>query len=149
MSSKETKDEIKDESIFKKFFDNLKQFLKKTKLELFIVFILIFIIILINPNQKTIYCQKGGYDNQQQQQPPQPSESSIRTKQIVNQVGQSLRNNQVFQSFLNTVYSVFNAVAVFGMLIFTLAVVPALPLFGFMFIIFIILRNKVASLKAL
>ncbi len=127
------------------FFYNLKSFLKKNIPELIIVFILILIIVLTQSSNKTKLYQLGGDDPQ----PQQPSESSIRTKQMVNQIGQKIRSNQTFQNVLTTIYSVLNAVYIFGVLIFTLAVVPALPLFGFMFIIFVILRNRVASLKAL
>jgi hypothetical protein len=146
MSSSETKDENENqETSLNIFFSKIKLFIKKNIQELLVVFILILSIILLNSTNKTKCYQKGG-DNSL---PQQPSESSIKTKQIVYQVGQTLRSNQTFQSFLTTLYSILNAVVVFGVLIFTLAVVPALPLFGFMFIIFIILRNKVASFKAL
>lgn len=127
------------------FFYNLKMFLKKNIPELIIVFVLILILVFYQSPNKTKWYQSGGDDPQ----PQQPSESSIRTKQMVNQIGQKIRSNQTFQNFLTTIYSVLNAVYIFGVLIFTLAVVPALPLFGFMFIIFVILRNRVASLKAL
>ena len=127
------------------FFYNLKLFLKKNIPELIIVFILILILVLTQSTHKTKWYQSGGDDPP----PPQPSESSIRTKQMVSQIGQKIRSNQTVQTFLTTIYSVLNAVYIFGILIFTLAVVPALPLFGFMFIIFVILRNRIASLKAL
>jgi Na+/H+ antiporter NhaC len=127
------------------FFYNLKLFLKKNIPELIIVFILILILVLTQSTNKTKWYQSGGDDPP----PQQPSESSIRTKQMVSQIGQKIRSNQTVQTFLTTIYSVLNAVYIFGILIFTLAVVPALPLFGFMFIIFVILRNRIASLKAL
>jgi hypothetical protein len=129
---------------FSNFFNNLKLFFKKNIPELIIVFILILILVLTQSAHKTKWYQSGG-----DYPPQQPSESSIRTKQMVGQIGQKIRSNQTVQNFLTTIYSVLNAVYIFGILIFTLAVVPALPLFGFMFIIFVILRNRVASLKAL
>lgn len=128
------------------FLYNLKLFLKKNIPELIIVFILILILVLTQSTNKTKWYQSGGDDPPP---PPQPSESSIRTKQMVSKIGEKIRSNQTVQNFLTTIYSVLNAVYIFGILIFTLAVVPALPLFGFMFIIFVILRNRVASLKAL
>jgi Na+/H+ antiporter NhaC len=152
MDTNENDDKMKDnknkkdiKGSFYQFFNNFKNFLKKNIIELIIVFLLIFSIIQLKSCNKKFSYQKGG-DNAT---PPQPSESSIKTKQMVNQIGQTLRSNQTFQNFLTTIRSVINAVYIFGVLIFTLAVVPALPLFGFMFIIFVILRNRVASLKAL
>ena len=143
--NKENNEGIK-ESVYR-FFTNFKFFLKKNIIELIIVFVLIFSIIQLKScNNKTKWYQTGG-DNDVQ--PKQPSETSIKTKQMVNQIGEKIRGNQTVQGVLTTVSSVIRGAYMFGVVILTLAVAPALPIFGVMFIIFIILRNRIASLKAL
>jgi hypothetical protein len=142
---KENNEGIK-ESVYR-FFTNFKFFLKKNIIELIIVFVLIFSIIKLKScNTKRKPYQTGGDDNVQ---PKQPSETSIKTKQMVNQIGEKIRGNQTVQGLLTTVSSVIRGAYMFGVVILTLAVAPALPIFGVMFIIFIILRNRIASLKAL
>ncbi len=157
--NKSFKESVKD------WFDNFVLFLKKNIIELLIVFVLILCIVLLHPPNQSYLKQKGGANVQptqplQPQQPPAPaaapaapvpapSATSIKTKEMVAKVGQTLKSSKAFQSFLTTVYSILNAVYIFGVLIFTLAVVPALPLFACMFIIFVILRNRMASFKAL
>lgn len=158
------------------WIDKQKQKIKKivsnNKIELFLIFIIIFAINLINTfnnnnNTNNIsnisgFKHKGGQlqsldlktlaITQAASQGPNPQEQMMKTQITINvftQILNYLMSHKTFNSIVCFVGSIIKSVFVFAGLIVAISFIPILPLFAFMFLIFIILRKKVATLKSL
>lgn len=116
------------------YYDKVKNFYERNKKELGIVFGLLLIINLINPTYK-IYKQYGG------------------AQQIEKELGKSLlakiKNNNIFAKMLGWGFSFVKSLLTFGALILVLAILPGLPIFIFMGILFFILRARMANIKSI
>jgi hypothetical protein len=116
------------------YYDKVKNFYERNKKELGIVFGLLLIINLINPTYK-IYKQYGG------------------AQQIEKELGKSLlakiKNNNIFVKMLGWGFSFVKSLLTFGALILVLAILPGLPIFIFMGILFFILRARMANIKSI
>jgi hypothetical protein len=152
------------------WIDKQKQKIKKivsnNKIELFLIFIIIFAINLINTfnNNTNIsgFKHKGGQlqsldlktlaITQAASQGPNPQEQMMKTQITINvftQILNYLMSHKTFNSIVCFIGSIIKSVFVFAGLIVAISFIPILPLFAFMFVIFIILRKKVATLKSL
>ena len=130
---KENLEENQDEENLS-YYERVKNFYERNKKELWVVFGLLVLINLINPTYK-MYKQYGG------------------AQQIEKELGKSLlakiKNTNIFSKMLGWGFSFVKSLLTFGALILVLAILPGLPIFIFMGILFFILRARMASIKAI
>ena len=142
------------------FLDKIKNYYEKNKKELWVVFGLLVLINLINPTFK-IYKQYGG-----QGENPIPSAGTVsapvapeKAPKIEKVSGgdkksklvflKNIKNNNFFTTALSWMFSLVQSLITFAFLIIVLAVLPGLPIFIFMLILFFILRARMANIKSL
>lgn len=155
------------------FLDKIKIFYKRNKKELWVVFGLLVLINLINPTFK-MYKQYGGEGEnllpaaQPVAAPPAPPPAAVSatpTEKIpkgsktpkgskipgANKLAflKKIKGNNFFTTALSWMFSLVQSLITFAFLIIVLAVLPGLPIFIFMFILFFILRARMASIKSL
>ena len=85
-------------------------------------------------------------------QGPNPQEQMMKAQLTINiftKILNYLMSHKTFNSIVCFVGSIIKSVFVFAGLIVAISFIPIFPLFAFMFVIFIILRKKVATLKSL
>lgn len=152
----------------------IKKILSNNKIELFLIFIMILVINLIitfsnnkydnydNISNISGFKHKGGQlqsldlktlaITQAATQGPNPQEQMMKTQltiTVFTKILNYLMSHKTFNSIICFVGSIIKSVFVFAGLIVAISFIPILPLFAFMFLIFIILRKKVATLKSL
>ncbi len=153
---------FKDEVVeyFKSLFKRSKEFIKNNKIELSILFIVLFIYFLLTDiNTKHTYCNKGGappqisqQQLQQQQQQKQQQTYQIKTQlaQIgFNKLGNTIANSGILTKVVCAIMSLLRTGIAFFSVVFAVMMIPGVPVFGFMLLLFGILRSKVADIKAL
>ena len=123
------------------YYNKIKNFYKRNQKELWVIFGLLLIINLINPTYK-IYKQYGGAEGE--------------ISKIGKELGKAekglisnIKNSSIFGKMLGWVFSLLKSFLTFGALILVLAILPGLPIFIFMGILFFILRARMASLKSI
>lgn len=148
---------------FDKEKQKIKKFVSRNKIELFLIFLIILTINLINTfNNIPQITQNGGQIQpldlktialtQAASQGPNSQEQMIKTQltiTIFSKIFNYLMSHKRFNSIVCFIGSILKAMFTFAALIISLSIIPVLPLFAFMFIIFIILRKKVATIKSL
>ena len=156
------KDEVKE--YFKSLYKRSTNFIKNNKIELSILFVILFLYFLLTDmNTKNTYCNKGGAPTQQQlqqqqqqmmQQQQKRQQDLYQVKAKITQFGISKLGNTIassttlshivcyITSFLKTGVSFFS-------IVLAVMMIPGVPVFGFMLLLFGILRSKVADIKAL
>jgi hypothetical protein len=149
---------------FDKQKQKIKNFMSKNKIELIIIFFIILTIDLINTFNNNTFknMQKGGQIqaldlktialSQSASQGPNPQEQMIKTQltiTVISRVLNYLMSHRTFNSIVCFIGSLVKSILSFSGLIVAISFIPILPLFAFMFVIFIILRKKVATLKSL
>ena len=116
------------------YYDKVKNFYERNKKELWFIFGLLVLINLINPTYK-MYKQYGG------------------AQQIQKELGKGLlakiKNTNIFSKMLGWGFSFVKSLLTFGALILVLAILPGLPIFIFMGILFFILRARMANIKSI
>ena len=142
----------------------IKIFVKKNNIELILIFSIILIINLINTftNDKLKPMQYGGKTTADQikqlaisqaaSQGPNPQEQMIKaqvTITVLTKIFNYLMSNKIFNSLLCSFGALIKSILTFGGIVIAISMLPILPLFAFMFAIFIILRQKVATFKSL
>ncbi len=149
----------------------IKKFISKNKVELVLIFLIILSIDLINTfnNNDRTYdktlknIHKGGQiqpldlktialTQAATQGGTNPQEQMMKTQltiTVFSKVLNYLMSHPTFNSIVCFFGSIIKSIFTFAGLIVAISIIPALPLFGFMFLIFIILRKKVATLKSL
>ena len=120
------------------YYDRVKIFYERNKKELWVVFGLLVLINLINPTYK-IYKQYGGAEE----------EMAKGAKGAQKGLLSNIKNSSVFGKILGWTFSLLKSFLTFGALILVLAILPGLPIFIFMGILFFILRARMASIKAI
>jgi hypothetical protein len=139
-----TSDEVDNQETY---WEKIKNFYNKNYKELYVVFTLIvlFNFICIGNNSKNI--QLGG-----------ASEMDMLAKSAggagaIGAVGKKgvlskIKNTNVLSTLLSWMFSLVQSFITFAGLIIALAVLPGLPIFIFMLILFFILRARVAAIKS-
>ena len=155
------------------FLDKIKNYYEKNKKELWVVFGLLVLINLINPTFK-IYKQYGGQVENlitsagvaphAPEVPHTPATTALEKAPKVAKVPGGdkkskfaflknikggIKGNNFFTTILSWMFSLVQSLITFAFLIIVLAVLPGLPIFIFMFILFFILRARMASIKSL
>ena len=147
------------------FLDKIKIFYKRNKKELWVVFGLLVLINLINPTFK-IYKQYGGQVENLIPQPVAPVAPVAPAEKIakgakvpggdkksklafLKNIKGGIKGSNFFTTALSWMFSLVQSLITFAFLIIVLAVLPGLPIFIFMFILFFILRARMASIKSL
>ncbi len=127
------------------YYERVKNFYERNKKELWVVFGLILIINLINPTYKA-YKQYGGAEEGVAKEVGKAAKGAKEAeKGLLSQV----KNSSIFGKMLGWVFSLLQSFLTFGALILVLAILPGLPIFIFMGILFFILRARMASIKSI
>ncbi len=151
-------------TMFDKQKQKIRAFIKKNNIELILIFSIILIINLINTfnDDKLKLIQYGGRTagdqikqlaiTQAASQGPNPQEQMVRaqlTMTIFTRIINYLMSNKIFNSIVCSFGALIKSILTFGGIVIAISMLPILPLFAFMFLIFIILRKKVATFKSL
>jgi hypothetical protein len=164
-------DDIKTEIIdyFKDLYKRSIEFIKNNKIELGALFVIFFLFFIINDNKKYEICntfQRAGDPpqmtaqqqqqqmQQQQQQIQKQKEAAYRSKSQLaqlgfNKFGNVVMNSPVLTKIMCYIASFFKSAFAFFSLVFAVMLIPGVPIFGFMLLLFVILKVKMADLKAL
>jgi hypothetical protein len=139
-NNKDTKESNNELSIINK----VKIFYKKNENELLLLLGLLIVFNFVCPS-KNIFSrpQIGG-------NPEEAAEMGIKSR-ILGKLGSgvdTIKKTNVFQSAIGVLFGLIKSLITFGGLILVLAIMPGLPIFIFMLILFFILRARVASLKS-
>jgi flagellar biosynthesis component FlhA len=129
------------------YWQKIKNFYNKNYKELYVVFTLIvlFNFICIGNNSKNI--QLGGASEMEMLAKSAGGAGAIGAvgkKGILSKV----KNTNVLSTLLSWMFSLVQSFITFAGLIIALAVLPGLPVFIFMLILFFILRARVAAIKS-
>ena len=128
------------------FLDKIKFFYERNKKELWVIFGLLFLINLINPTVK-MYKQYGGEGENMLPPGEKPGEGGQKKSRLA--FLKKIKGNNFFTTMLSWMFSLVQSLITFAFLIIVLAILPGLPIFIFMFILFFILRARMASIKSL
>jgi hypothetical protein len=146
------------------YFDDLKKktivFMKENKIELIVLFCVIFLIFLIRDLKnysmtKFKYCGLGGYVpaasiQRQSGMTAQTGQIKYSLSRIAyTKLGSTIMNNSFFRNMMCYSASFLKSIVVFGSIILSVMLIPGIPVFGFMLLLFVILRDKMANIKAL
>lgn len=187
----EDKDDLENgQSMLSSFFNRTKLFINKNKIELGLLFVIIFTIILSTDlKNKSNFCLKttGGaaavttktttttvskqqpkiQSSIQQQQSmttssmtqrlPQQSAAQAQTYQIKSKLtslaygkfGAIIMNSPTVINILCYISSFIKSLLMLGSVVLIVMLIPGIPVFGFMLLLFVILRGKLANIKAL
>jgi hypothetical protein len=154
---------FKDEVVeyFKSLYKRSKEFIKNNKIILSILFIVLFIYFLLTDiNTKHTYCNnKGGAppqpsQQQQQQQQQQKQQQAYQLKTQLaqfgfNKIGSTIANSTILSDLVCYIMSFLRTGVAFFSIVFAVMMIPGVPVFGFMLLLFGVLRSKVADIKAL
>lgn len=167
---KEKNISFKDEVVeyFKSLYKRSKEFITHNKIELSILFIVLFLYFLLTDiNTKHTYCtNKGGappqqsqqqsqqqlQQQQQQQQQRQQQAYQLKTQmsQIgFNKLGSAIANSSILSNLVCYIMSFLRTGIAFFSIVFAVMMIPGVPVFGFMLLLFGVLRSKVADIKSL
>lgn len=127
------------------YYDKVKIFYEKNKKELWVVFGLLLIINLINPTYK-IYKQYGGAEEEIAKELEKGAKGA---KGLEKGLLSQVKNSSIFGKILGWTFSLLQSFLTFGALIIVLAILPGLPIFIFMGILFFILRARMANIKSI
>ncbi len=153
---------------FKSLYKRSKDFIIYNKIELSILFVVLFLyFVLTDINTNNTYCNKGGAPpNQQQQQQLQQQQQQLQQQQQKRQqelyqvksqlsqmaftkMGSIISNSNVLSKVICYITSLLRSGMSLFSIVFAVMLIPGVPVFGFMLILFTILRSKVADIKAL
>jgi hypothetical protein len=164
-------EEIKN--YFKDLYKRSVIFIKNNKIELSTLFVVLFLLFTINEtNQYCITKQNGGLPgNPQAQQQAQMQaqkqaqqkalEEQKKKRDIVDRTKMELassfsnkfinlaQNNKTLNNIICYISSFFKSSIALFSIVFAVMLIPGIPVFGFMLILFAILRTKVSNIKAL
>ncbi len=141
----EDKKEDDNKGIFSHIKNKVIVFYNKNKKELWLLFVFI-IIFNFMCNSSNIIKQSGG-NPEEALLNAGPQKMGIKSK--IGNAMSGLKKNNIFQTGLSWMFGFVQSLITFGGLILVLAVLPGLPVFIFMLILFFILRARVASLKSI
>ena len=127
------------------YYDKVKNFYEKNKKELWVVFGLLFLINLINPTYK-MYKQYGGAEGEIAKELAKGAKGA---KDVEKGLLSKVKNSSIFGQMLGLIFSLLKSFLTFGALILVLAILPGLPIFIFMGILFFILRARMANIKSI
>ena len=189
---KTEKKETKEDDI--SFYDKLKIFIAKNKIELGLLFVIIFTIFLSNDLKNSHICniknqtksiggasssassskkpqattkttttttQNYGYGQPGYGQPGygQPgygygSQMGYQIKSSLanigmNKLGNTIMSSEILTKMLCYVSSFIKSILALGSIVLAVMLIPGVPVFGFMLLLFVILRDKMANIKAL
>ena len=130
------------------YYERVKIFYEKNKKELWVVFGLLLIINLINPTYK-MYKQYGGAEEEIAKELEKGAKGAKGAKGVEKGLLSQVKNSSIFGKMLGWVFSLLKSFLTFGALILVLAILPGLPIFIFMGILFFILRARMASIKSI
>ena len=136
---KNTKMENKEQNKEETLFEKIKKFYNQNKTELYVMLslLILFNFMCQNPVNKI---QSGGKG---------PENAAMMQGALKDKGGlKSLGKTNAFSTLLSWTYSLLKSFIQFAFLVLTLAVLPGLPVFIFMLILFFILRARVAALKS-
>jgi hypothetical protein len=194
--------EMEEKEIDDNFFNRLKLFITRNKIELGLLFVIIFTIFLSNdlknnnsylcngskhiiqknqtksggatrvsvPQTQKItttttttgygqpgygqpgYGQPGygqpGYGQQQQSQMGYQIKSRL-TAIGFNKLGNTIMNSSILSKIFCYIGSFVKTILALGSIVLAVMLIPGVPVFGFMLLLFVILRDKMANIKAL
>jgi hypothetical protein len=164
---KEKEISFKDEVIeyFKSLYKRSKEFINNNKIELSILFIVLFLYFLLSDmNTRNTYCSKGGapltqqqLQQQQQQLQKQQMQKQQQAYQIKTQIAKigfskianTISSSETLSNVMCYIMSFTRTSITFFSIVFAVMMIPGIPVFGFMLILFALLRTKVADIKSL
>lgn len=164
---KEIETSFKDEVIeyFKSLYKRSKEFINNNKIELSILFIVLFLYFLLSDmNIRNTYCSKGGAPltpQQQQQQQQQLQQQKVQKEKNAYQIKASISkfgftkiantiaSSETLTSAMCYIMSFIRSSITFFSIVFAVMMIPGIPVFGFMLILFALLRTKVADIKSI
>ena len=144
---KRNQEENKDEENLS-YYERVKNFYERNKKELWVVFGLLVLINLINPSYK-MYKQYGGFEEEIAKGAKGIEKGAKGAKGVEKGLISNIKNSSIFGKMLGWVFSLLKSFLTFGGLILVLAILPGLPIFIFMGILFFILRARMASIKSI
>jgi hypothetical protein len=184
---KTEKKETKDDDI--SFYDKLKIFIAKNKIELGLLFVIIFTIFLSNDLKNSHICNiknqtksiGGASSSSSSSKKPQATTKTTTTTtqnygygqpgygqpgygygsqmgyQIksslanigMNKLGNTIMSSEILTKMLCYVSSFIKSILALGSIVLAVMLIPGVPVFGFMLLLFVILRDKMANIKAL
>jgi hypothetical protein len=163
---------FKNEAIeyLKDLYTRSISFMKKNKLELSFLFVVIFLFFVINDKKNYEMCNgsvsKGGapqqmtpqqiqqLQQQQQQQQQRVKEAANRSKsQLANlgiqKFGSIIMNSSILSSVMCYIASFIKTGFALFSIVFAVMLIPGIPVFGFMLLLFVIMKDKVADMKSM
>jgi hypothetical protein len=182
----ETKNE-KDDS----FLNKLKLFIIKNKIELGLLFVIIFTIFLSNDLKNNYLCSDpknkiqiknksksggatvpiksvpltqrttttttmgmSGYGQPGYGQPQSQSQMGYQIKSQLTSIGfmklgSTIMNSSILSKIFCYIGSFIKTIFAMGSIVLAVMLIPGVPVFGFMLLLFVILRDKMANIKAL
>ncbi len=140
----ENKNENKNNGVINNLKNKVIVFYNKNKKELWLLFGLIILFNFMCTSNNIFMNQSGG----DAEQALNAGVQKMAGKSRIGSAMSSLKKTNVLQSGLSFMLGFVQSLITFCGLILVLAVLPGLPVFIFMLILFFILRARVASLKA-